>query len=518
MKKYFLFIAFISLISFANAQQNSFSKVLMDSSGYTQAYSIIKTTDNNYMIVGSDNGALVLKIDTVGNIIWDKNFGNYYNENFRSIIVTRDSCCVLIGNVYNPIDSLSDIFCVKINLNGDTLWTREINMGYNDYTLAIQQTFDNGFILAGYSSQNISPLSMITVVKLDANGNLVWGKTFTGGNYNNIAYTVKQMPDSGYVVTGYVDSMSSDFQQRAFLMKLTSIGNIAWSKINITSKPYYYSSVWDVTITAGGLLCYIEHYSGDIIMKTDFTGNVLWSKLMYNPENTAINSSSLKLRHTNDGGYVFISDYSVLRKIDSVGNPSWSNRYWLNTINDIVESKDKGFMVLGNGPMETTKKLNNIPGEIAIIKTDSLGISSTCHAGSVTLTSTAYPINLSTISFISATAGTMISSHPLIVNPLLTERNGCVDVVGSIQEDKDKENAIQVYPNPAMETSIIKWDKAFQFSTLEIYDVIGTSVLKTNVSNLLSFTIDGGLYTKGIYFIKLSDNNGNNITKKLIIL
>ena len=77
---------------------------------------------------------------------------------------------------------------------------------------------------------------------------------------------------------------------------------------------------------------------------------------------------------------------------------------------------------------------------------------------------------------------------------------------------------IDVYPNPATATSIIKWDKTFPFSTLEIYNVIGKSVLKTNVSNLSSFIVECNLYKEGVYYIKLSGNNGNNYTKKLIIL
>jgi hypothetical protein len=96
--------------------------------------------------------------------------------------------------------------------------------------------------------------------------------------------------------------------------------------------------------------------------------------------------------------------------------------------------------------------------------------------------------------------------------------NSCFPYTGITEETAINNNSLRIYPNPVTETSIIKWNKDFQFSTLEIYNVIGKSVLKTNVSNLSSFAIDGNLYKEGIYFIKLSDNNGNYFTSKVIIL
>jgi hypothetical protein len=225
MRKIILLLVFICLVSLANAQQPTFSKVLNAYSGSAQAFSIVNTVDNKYMIAGVvDNEALVcknflkidypcgkttglfanfmmlcingnfhnylfcnsalrqerrdflrfFKIDTAGAIIWSRMIGNHSNESFSSITTTRDSCYVLAGSIYNTVNSNNDILCIKVNSNGDTLWAKAIDMGYNDYALAVQQTYDNGYILVGYSSQSTLPLSMIAIVKLDAGGNLTW--------------------------------------------------------------------------------------------------------------------------------------------------------------------------------------------------------------------------------------------------------------------------------------------------------------------------------------------------------
>lgn len=96
--------------------------------------------------------------------------------------------------------------------------------------------------------------------------------------------------------------------------------------------------------------------------------------------------------------------------------------------------------------------------------------------------------------------------------------NSCFPIITSNDEIETKNIFFSIYPNPINEYSIIKWEKDSQFSTLEIYNMAGISVLKINVSNFFSFEINDNLNCKGIYLIKLSDNNGKSLTAKLIIL
>lgn len=509
MKKLLFFLAFVSTVSFANAQLHTFAKSYYSSYYTTQAFSFINTFDNKYMLAGEENGPLVLKIDSLGNSIWAKTIGSTNNgTGFYSIITTMDSCYVLAGSIYNAVDSTYDILCVKINSSGDTLWTKDIDMGYDDYALSVQQTFDGGYILAGYSSQNTAPLSMIAVVKLDAIGNLTWGKTFTGGNYNNIAYAVKQMPDSGYIVTGYLDSLSAS-DGRAFLMKLTSIGNISWAKKQlIVSSNYTLCS--DVIVSKNSFICYLGINStsnNNIIMKTDFSGNVLWSKY-YNPCFGGGVPPIPKLHSISDSIFIFESE-NWFTKIDSSGNPILNVLSY--GINDVLETHDKRFMILSNSQF-TTKEISPISGgwDICLTKTDSIGNSNNggmCSSECSTTSPTIASIKMDTVSFIISTTAVTVSSHPNIANASLTARDGCV--IGSIEESKADKNAIQVYPNPAIDNLTIE---APQKAMTEISNIQGQTILQQQIQQGKT-DVDISGFAKGVYILRLLSNDKTEVAR-----
>jgi hypothetical protein len=497
MKKLLLSLAFIGLVSFGKAQQLSFSETY----GFypSQAFAIINTFDNKFIIAGAQNGPLVFKIDSLGNTIWAKSIGSTNNyTGFYNLIETRDSCYVVVGSIFNTIDSTYDILCVKINSNGDTLWTQDIDMGYDDYALSVQQTFDGGYILAGYSSLNTSPLSLIAVVKLNANGNLIWGNTYFGSNYNNIAYSVKQLPDSGYVVTGYVDSLSAS-DGRAFLMKLTPTGNISWTKKQLIFSTYY-ALCSDVIVSNNNLICFLginKTNNNNIIMKTDFSGNVLWSKY-YNTCGGAGVSPLPKLHSISDSVYIFESENSFT-KIDSAGNPLLG--VFSGEINDVLETTDKGFMILGNA-VEVTKEISTISGGISItvMKTDSLGYGSEVCSNECSVPSpTQGSITLAAVTFTVFATAISVSSHPIVKNTSLDVMNGCV--FGGIDESKDKENSIAVFPNPV--TDILQIQTDIPIKNIEVTDIAGRLLYTTNAK-----IINCSSFASGVYFIRATTVNG----------
>lgn len=206
-----LYLAFILLLFvYQTNAQSTFSKVFNGNGIDVKAYSIEKTIDSNYMIAGQKaNKALIIKIDTAANIIWCKNYdsGIGFNSYFNKIIATKDSCFVLIGKSTNAGNSTENTLLVKINSNGDTLWSKLIDLNDAETIISIEQTLDGGFILSGNIRQFIAnQMYKIAVVKLDKSGNLSWAKRIECGNNNEYAYAVKQLPDSNYVVIGYTEN------------------------------------------------------------------------------------------------------------------------------------------------------------------------------------------------------------------------------------------------------------------------------------------------------------------------
>jgi hypothetical protein len=107
---------------------------------------------------------------------------------------------------------------------------------------------------------------------------------------------------------------------------------------------------------------------------------------------------------------------------------------------------------------------------------------------------------------------TLLCSNVAIVSYFGT----CYPIITQLSEPNLDINRIEVFPNPVTGTSLIKWNKNAHITMLEIFNVFGKTILKTKINNVLDYTIDGHIYVNGVYFIKLSDNNGNIYIKKFI--
>jgi hypothetical protein len=138
-------------------------------------YSIQKTNDNGYLITGftysfGSGGAdlCLLKIDIAGNQQWLKTFGGTEDDIGFSICKTSDENFIIVGStksfgVINP-----DIWVIKVNQNGDQLWDKMIGGSDHDISPWIQQTNDGGYILAGYTYSFGAGLYDAWLLKLDS--------------------------------------------------------------------------------------------------------------------------------------------------------------------------------------------------------------------------------------------------------------------------------------------------------------------------------------------------------------
>ena len=113
---------------------------------------------------------------------------------------------------------------MKLDLNGDTLWTRSIGGNNTDVGFSID-ILNNGFIIAGNSkSFNTNQKIKSYVVKTDTNGNLQWQRTYSN-NGGDWTWSIKHKPNYGYIMSGSSDSLNNN----VYMAKLRAIdfsGNI----------------------------------------------------------------------------------------------------------------------------------------------------------------------------------------------------------------------------------------------------------------------------------------------------
>jgi hypothetical protein len=158
------------------------------------------------------------------NAQWALTYGGSYSDVAQSIQQTNDGGYIIAGETRSFGAGLNDIWILKLDSNGATVWQRTYGGSYRDIARSIQQTGDGGYIVAGDTESFGAGMSDIWVLKLDSNGATVWQRTY-GGSGGDVARTIQQTDDGGYIVAGYTESYgagANDF----FVLKLYSDGNV----------------------------------------------------------------------------------------------------------------------------------------------------------------------------------------------------------------------------------------------------------------------------------------------------
>ena len=130
---------------------------------------------------------------------------------------------------------------MKLDKNGNIDWSKTFGGSGNDAALSVEQTTDGGYIIAGYTTSSDGDVknnhggSDVWVVKLDKNGNIDWSKTF-GGSSDDQAFSVEQTFDNGYIIAGWTNSVDGDVKNKKhenydyWILKLSSDGDLNWQE------------------------------------------------------------------------------------------------------------------------------------------------------------------------------------------------------------------------------------------------------------------------------------------------
>jgi len=117
----------------------------------------------------------------------------------------------------------SDVYLIKTNSTGDTLWTRTYGGSSWDEGYSVQQTTDGGYILAGWTSSFGAGGWDAYLIKTDSLGDTLWSRTY-GGSYEDRGTQVQQTTDGGYIVSALTYSFGAG-NSDVMLTKFDSLGN-----------------------------------------------------------------------------------------------------------------------------------------------------------------------------------------------------------------------------------------------------------------------------------------------------
>ncbi|MFN8115050.1 MAG: T9SS type A sorting domain-containing protein [Bacteroidia bacterium] len=194
------------------------------------------TPDGKVIILGNSspnpnttyNDILLIKTDTVGNLMWRKTFGTIYEEVYLSLEVIKNNTEYLLGGrygYYSGGNSYFDFGIVRTDTAGNLIWRNQYGTpGGDEPCGAAVYTLDSGFVMSGtYNNQ-------AALMKLDKNGIQQWIKYYTLGTTPNdwMAY-VKQLSDSSFVMIG-AGEYGTTTAWTGFLLKADKNGNLIWQR------------------------------------------------------------------------------------------------------------------------------------------------------------------------------------------------------------------------------------------------------------------------------------------------
>ncbi|MBN2682223.1 MAG: T9SS type A sorting domain-containing protein [Bacteroidales bacterium] len=364
------------------------------------AYSIQQTSNGGYIVAGStssnngdvsgNNGGTdiwIVKLDIIGNLLWQKCFGGTNDDYATHIQKTDDGGYIVVGTTNSNNGDVTgnngsyDIWFVKLDNSGNIQWQKCIGGTNDDYAYFIQQTIDNGYIVAGYTWSNDGDISGnngnedMLIVKLDNSGNIIWQKCFGGTEYDRAHY-IQQTTDGGYIVTGYTFSNDGDVsgnngEEDMWVVKLDNLGDLQWQKCLGGTD---WDGAFSIKQTAdGGYIVAGETCSGDgdvfgynwgydvWIVKLDNLGNIQWQKCL----GGTYWEHSFSIQITSDGGYIVAgnsesNDGDVsgnhgnvdfwVAILDNLGNIKWQKCLGGSGIDgayNVQQTIDGGYIVAG---------------------------------------------------------------------------------------------------------------------------------------------------------------------------
>lgn len=323
--------------------------------------------------------------------LWSRTYGGSGNEDNYAICRTADGGYVLGGST-TSFGHGGDMWLVKTDAQGDTLWTRTYGGIYNEICYDVRQTSDGGYILAGgtgtYGPGEPGQHWHYWLLKTDANGDSLWSRTF-GGIHHSVGRSVRQTTDGGYITGGEWIRWIDNFQREGvWMIRTDSEGDSLWGySFSHNIDPFgwggFYYARGARQTSDGGFISFGYHSSGEDpwgfrgvwVMKTNAVGDSLWTAYYYGR-----GSSYCTCAPTDDGGFIVGAQRDhglLLLKADVDGNEEWSRTYWeglshYTNCQSVCPTSDGGYVLAG------IARGDLIPCNIVILKADASGDSIWC--------------------------------------------------------------------------------------------------------------------------------------------
>ncbi len=232
------------------------------------------------------------------------------------------------------------------------MWSQIYGGQREEVAYSLVEAPDGGFVMAGYTSSYGAGNFDFWLVKTNEFGKTEWNKTY-GGTQLDIAYSLVATSDGGYALAGTTESFDSGGEGDFWLVKTDEYGNMEWSQAYggpNSERAYSLIETADGGYTlAGGkrLFDNRNRLTNDIwLVKTDNKGNMEWNQTFATPRF----EEAYSVVQTSDGGYA-LAGGALLVKIDAYGNIEWNTTISGMQAYSLVETSNGGYAIAGSNPL-----------------------------------------------------------------------------------------------------------------------------------------------------------------------
>ncbi|MCK4306701.1 hypothetical protein KAW50_00580, partial [candidate division WOR-3 bacterium] len=326
--------------------------------------SVEECADGGFIIAGGiwsfgagKSDVYLIRTDADGDTLWTKTYGETDIDRGNSVQECAGGGFIIAGGTESFGTGKSDVYLIRTNADGDTMWTKTYGGAYTDCGYSIQECADSGFIIVGYTYSFGAGESDVYLIRTNADGAPLWIKTY-GGTDRDYGRSVQECTDGGFIITGRTGSFGAGSAD-VYLIRTNADGDTLWTKTYGGNHMDEGCSVQECT--EGGFIIAGRTYSfgagsNDVyLIRTDTDGDTLWTKT-YGGTSDDCGSS---VQECAEGGFVIAgethsygagsSDIYLIRT-NADGDTLWTKTYggtdW-DGGESVQQCADRGFIIAG---------------------------------------------------------------------------------------------------------------------------------------------------------------------------
>ena len=258
-------------------------------------YDVIATSDGGFLFVGQTwsfgNGQQVyaVKTDFHGNTLWEKTYGGGMWEVGEAVIEVKGGGFIIAGYSNSPGISSgnTDMYLIKIDTEGNVLWQQAYGnqvFPNHEWAYDLLQLPDEGFIVVGSRDRYSVESRNILIIKVDAKGALIWEKELRT-NGDEVAFSISHSIEGELFICTMVNSTTESNKYQPRIVKIDAEGNIFWQRtFNSNSRKYHHFSAastqsGDLVIVGSSIQNLAVGPKDDAFMvRIDLNGNIIWTR------------------------------------------------------------------------------------------------------------------------------------------------------------------------------------------------------------------------------------------------